>query len=76
MRSVKFLGFMFIVLLISGKFMFPESHSNVIGKVIDEDTKKGVPVFGLELQMLLKMMGIIQLEQMKMGILYYPMLRS
>jgi hypothetical protein len=43
MRSIKFLGFMFIVLLVSGKYMFSESHSNVIGKVIDEDTKKGVP---------------------------------
>jgi hypothetical protein len=43
MRSIKFLVFVLIVLLISGKFMFSESHSNVIGKVIDEDTKKGVP---------------------------------
>ena len=43
MRSIKFLVFVFIVLFISGKYMFSESHSNVIGKVIDEDTKKGVP---------------------------------
>jgi hypothetical protein len=43
MRSIKFLGLVLIVLFASGKYMFSESHSNVIGKVIDEDTKKGVP---------------------------------
>ncbi len=43
MKKIRFFVFSILILYTLGTFGFSESHSNVFGRIVDEDTKKGIP---------------------------------